>query len=90
MVNVPSGLSVITAPGSPCAELPADQVAGLGDDHRGSDERAGIGFQQLPAGLVVAVVAVRGGQQRAGVDEEHSAAPKTLSEQLISLRAAPG
>jgi hypothetical protein len=39
---------------------------------------------------MVSVVGVCGSQQDSGVDQQHSVAPETLSQQSISLGTAPG
>jgi hypothetical protein len=70
------------------SELAIEQVARLGDDEGGRDERPGVGLEQLSTLSVVGVGTVGGGQQRAGVDDEHSVAPESLSEQLVSLCGA--
>src|SRR5579875_946254 len=44
-----------------------------------------MGFEESAGRLVVGVVAVCGGDERAGVDEEHSVAPEPLSQQLVRL-----
>ena len=60
------------------AELAIKQVGGLGDDHGGGDERAGVT-------VVVATVAlISSGDQHAGVDDQHdSAAAEPIREELI-------
>ena len=36
----------------------------------------------------MSVVGVRGGHQRAGIDQQHSVLPETLGQQLVSLSTA--
>ena len=68
------------------ADLTVDQPAGLGDDQGGGDQRPGVLFDEVPAGSVVGVVAVSGGEEDAGIDEEHpSVSPETLSEHLLGV-----
>jgi hypothetical protein len=71
------------------AELPADQVGGLGDDQRSGDKWLGLVLEQCSAGLVCRIVAVGGRQQRTGVDEQHSVPTETLGEQLVGVDGGP-
>jgi hypothetical protein len=45
-------------------------------------------LEQHPAGVVVGVVAVGGGDEGAGIDQEHSVAPETLGQQFVGLGGA--
>jgi hypothetical protein len=70
------------------AELPVDQVGGLGDDHAGGDQRPVVAFQQRPARVVVLVGAVSGGHQRAGVDDQLQESRPKPSASMSSASAA--
>lgn len=73
------------------AELPVDQVGGLGDDHGCGDQRTLVALQQFPASRVVPVGTIGRRDQRAGVHDQHLVAPKSLGQHFIGLcRAAPG
>lgn len=72
----------------PRAELTADEIGRLGDHHSGRHERAGLSLEELAAGLVVGVAAIRDGKQRTRVDEEHSVLAETLGEKVVRCRAA--
>lgn len=67
---------------------PADEIARLGDHHSGRNERARLSLEEPAAGLVVGVAAIRDGKQRTRVDKEHSVLAETLSEKVVSFRAA--
>lgn len=60
------------------AEACAEQIADLGDDEHGNDQRAGVGFQQLQAGRMVGIVCVYVGVERAGVDDQRDMASSAL------------
>ena len=65
-------------------ELAVDQ-GGLGDNQRRGDQRPFVALEERPAGLVVGVVPIGGGHQRAGVDDEQSVAPESLCQRLVGL-----
>lgn len=52
------------------SEARTEEVAHLGDDEEGNDERAGMGAQKFEAGFVMAVVFVDVGVQRTGVYDQ--------------------
>lgn len=51
-----------------------DQAGDLGDDERGEDERAWVGFEQLQAGRVVGVVCIDVGVEGPGVEDQRDGA----------------
>jgi len=63
------------------AQPGCDQVGDLGDDERGEDEGAWVGFEQLQAGRVVGVVGVDVGVEGPGVEDQRDGA---ISEARIS------
>lgn len=63
------------------AQPGSDQVGDLGDDERGEDEGAWVGFEQLQAGRVVGVVGVDVCVEGAGVEDQRDGA---ISEARIS------
>ena len=63
------------------AQPSADQVGDLGDDERGEDEGAWVGFEQLQAGGVVGIVGVDVGVEGPGVEDQRDGA---ISEARIS------
>jgi hypothetical protein len=67
------------------AEACAEQIADLGDDERGDDQRAGVGFQQLQAGRMVGIVCVYVGVERAGIDDQRDVASSVLM--ISSIRS---
>lgn len=56
------------------AQPGCDQVGDLGDDERGEDEGARVGFEQLQAGRVVGVVGVDVGVEGPGVEDQRDGA----------------
>jgi len=56
------------------AQPGCDQVGDLGDDERGEDEGAWVGFEQLQAGGVVGVVGIDVGVEGAGVEDQRDGA----------------
>jgi hypothetical protein len=67
------------------AEACGEQIADLGDDKRGDDQRAGVGFQQLQAGSMVGIVCVYVGVERAGIDDQRDVASSALM--ISSMRS---
>ncbi len=63
------------------AQPGSDQVGDLGDDERGEDEGAWVGFEQLQAGSVMGVVGVDVGVEGPGVEDQRDGA---ISEARIS------
>jgi hypothetical protein len=63
------------------AQPGCDQVGDLGDDERGEDEGAWVGFEQLQAGRVMGVVGVDVGVEGTGVEDQRDGA---ISEARIS------
>ena len=63
------------------AQPSCDQVDDLGDDERGEDEGAWVGFEQLQAGRVMGVVGVDVGVEGPGVEDQRDGA---ISEARIS------
>ncbi len=71
-----------------CAEFSGEQVDRFGNDHRGGDQWPGRGFEELKAGLVVAVGAIGGSDEWAGVNDQHwSVATKPVGEEFVDLVA---
>lgn len=66
-------------------QLAVDEVGRLGDHQGARDEWSRVGFEQLPALPVVGVIDVRGGHQRASVDQQRSVAPEPVSQQLVGV-----
>lgn len=70
--------------------MTVEEVGGLGDHHGGGHQRAGVVLENDLASLVMGVVGVRGGDQDAGIDQQHSVSPETLGQQIVGLSAAAG
>ncbi len=70
-------------------ELMIDQEGSLGDNQRRGDQWARILLQHGAATGMVRVLAISGGEKRAGVDDQHSIAPEALVEELIGFGCAP-
>jgi hypothetical protein len=51
------------------SEVAIQQVTGVGNHQTSRDERAGVGFQKIDAGLVVWIGAVRYCDQRSGIND---------------------
>lgn len=51
-------------------ETGTDQIGDLGHHEHRDDQRAGVGFEEVEAGTVVAIIAVDVGVQGAGIDDQ--------------------
>ena len=71
-------------------QLATDQVGGFGDHHRGGDQWTGLGLEQPAAGTVVRVAAISSGQQRTGIHDQHSVAPKSVGQHRIAVSSTGG
>ena len=60
------------------AQTCAEQVADLGDNECGYDQRAGVGFQQLQTGSVMSIICVYIGVERPSVDDQRDVASSAL------------
>ena len=67
------------------AEASADEVGHFGDDQRRDDEGSWVGFKQIEASGVVAVIAVDVGVERAGVDDQSDGC--TSAARICSMRS---
>jgi len=56
------------------------EIARLSDDQGTRNKRPGVLFQQCPASLVVGIVPISRGEERAGVDQKHSVAPEAVGK----------
>ena len=70
------------------AQLTVEEVGRLGHDHRGGDERACVGLQQIAVSGVMSICGIGRCDERASIDDQHSSAlAETLSEELIDAVA---
>ncbi len=67
------------------SEARPDEVSDFGDDQRRDDEGAWVGFKQIQASGVVAVVAVDVGVERAGVNDQRDDC--TSAARISSMRS---
>lgn len=70
--------------------MPVEEVGGLGDHQGVGDQRTRVSLEHGAAGVVVGVAGVSGGDEHAGVDEQHSVESETLGQQFVGLCAASG
>ena len=70
--------------------LTVEQTSGFRDHHGCGHKGAGMLLQDGLACLMVSIAGVSSGNQRAGVDQQHSVAPEALGEQLVGLGGAVG
>ncbi|CAN5639421.1 hypothetical protein BH10ACT2_BH10ACT2_22030 [soil metagenome] len=68
------------------AEFTSEQVDRFCDDHRCGDQRSGGGFQEFEAGVMMAVGAISGSDEWAGVNDQHgSVATEPVVKKFVDL-----
>jgi hypothetical protein len=71
----------------------AEEIADLGDNRGGDENRAAREVQareQVRAGAVVGVASIRRGHERTGIAHDHSGAPESVGEQIVVIAAQIG
>lgn len=67
-------------------EFAIDQVPSLGDNQSCRNEGSGISLEEVPAGSMVRVGTVGGGEERPSVDDEHSVAMRDIAAEPLGKR----
>lgn len=70
------------------AEFSGEQINGFSNDHRRGDQWPGRCFEELEAGVMVAVGAIGGSDEWAGVNDQHwSVTTEPVGEEFVDLVA---